>query len=244
MKYLIVILISISTLSIADTTLTFTNNKDQVGMKMQFSNNRMRATSVGDDSTYMIYDANNSTFTTFMADKKKYFVMGKKELETLGDIGAMMDKMMEKQLANIPESQREMMRNMMAGAMKAQMPKQAPKSEYNFTGKSASYNGFDCQEVIKKSGTKKSTFCATEYTNLGMSSSEYAIITSFQKTIEKLAQQYGADNSMDFSSIGQLMPVHYQQEGQTGTLKEVNHDKLSADLFAIPEGYSQMKMPF
>jgi len=244
MKYLIVLLCSISTLTIADTTLTFTNNKDKVGMKMQFANNQMRASSVGDENTYMIYDANTTTFTTFIQDKKQYFAMGQKQLDALGDIGAMMDKMMEKQLANVPPEQREMVRNMMAGALKAKMPKQAPKAEYNFTGKSASYNGFDCQEVVKKSGKKKSTFCATEYTNLGMSSSEYAILTSFQKTIAKLAQQYGADNSMDFSSLGQLMPVHYQQAGQVGTLKDVNHDKLNANLFAIPEGYSQMKMPF
>jgi len=244
MKYLIILLCSISTLSIADTTLTFTNNKDKVGMQMQFANNKMRATSVDDNSSYMIYDANNTTFTVYTTDKKQYYVMDKKQLDALGDIGAMMDKMMEKQLANVPESQREMMRKMMAGAMKAQMPKQAPKPEYNLTGKSASYNGFDCQVVVKKSGRKTSEFCATEYGNLGMSSDEYAIITSFQQTIAKLAQQYGADNSMDFSSLGQLMPVHYQQSGQTGSLKSVNHNKLDASLFAIPEGYKQIKMPF
>lgn len=244
MKYLIILLCSISTLGIADTTLTFTNNKDKVSMKMQFANNMMRATSVDNNNSFMIYNANNTTFTAFMPDKKQYYVMGKKELEALGDIGAMMDKMMEKQLANVPEAQREMMRNMMAGAMKAQMPEQAPKPEYNFTGKSTSYNGYDCQIVVKKSDRKTSEFCATEYSNLGMSSDEYAIITSFQQTIAKLAQQYGADNSMDFSSLGQLMPVRYQQSGQTGTLKSVNHDKLDASQFAIPEGYKQIKMPF
>ena len=233
-----------ATVSIADTTLTFTSKRDKLAMKMQFASNMMRATSVGDNSSYMIYDANKKTFTMFMTDKKQYFVMGEKEIEALSDIGAMMDKVMEKQLANVPEAQREMMRNMMAGAMKARMPKEAPKAVYTMTGESASHNGFDCQIVTKKAGRKKSEFCVTEYSNLGMSSGEYAVITSFQHTVEALAQQYGADNSMDFSSLGDFIPVKYKQEGETGTLSDVNHDNLDASIFAIPAGYSVMEMPF
>ena len=228
----------------ADTTLTFTDKKNKVAMKMQFANNMMRATSVDDNSTYMIYDANNTTFTTFLTDKRQYFVMGQKEIEALSDIGAMMDKMLEKQLAEIPASQREMMRGMIEGMLKSQMPKQVAKPEYNFTGKSSSYNGFDCEIVIKKTNKKKSKFCVTEYSKLGMKASEFAVITSFQHTIESLAQQYGADNSMDFSSLGNYIPVNYKQAGETGTLTEVNHDNLSPAIFSIPDGFSKMEMPF
>ncbi len=234
----------LATSAIADTTLTFSGKKDKVSMKMQFAHDMMRATSVDDNSSYMVYDANNKTFTMFITDKKQYYVMGEEQIAALSDIGAMMDKMMEKQLANVPEAQREMMRNMMAGALKAQMPEQAPKPVYSMTGKSTSYNGFDCQVVSKKSGRKKSEFCVTDYSNLGMSSSEYDIITSFQHTIEALAQQFGADNSMDFSSLGNYMPVQYKQEGESGTLSDVNHDTLEVSIFAIPAGYSEMDMPF
>ncbi|MBL4772485.1 MAG: hypothetical protein JKX98_02415 [Alcanivoracaceae bacterium] len=237
-------LISLATTTIADTTLTFTDKKDKIVMKMQFANNMMRATSVDDNSTYMIYDANNTTFTTFMTDKKEYFVMGQKEIEALSDIGAMMDKMLEKQMAEIPESQRAMMRGMMENMMKSQMPKQAPKAEYKLTGQSSSYNGFDCEIVIKKVKKNKAEFCVTEYSNLGMKDSEFAVITSFQHTIEALAQQYGADNSMDFSSLGNYMPVKYKQAGESGTLSDVNHDKLDINMFAIPQDYIKMEMPF
>ena len=238
------LLSSFANTAIADSTLTFTDKKGKIAMKMQFSNNMMRATSVDDNSTYMIYDANNNTFTTFMTDKKEYFVMGQKEIEALSDIGAMMDKMLEKQLAEIPESQREMMRGMMEGMIKSKMPKQAAKPEYNFTGKSSSYNGFDCEIVIKKTNKKKSEFCVTKYSELDMKASEFAVITSFQHTIESLAQQYGADNSMDFSSLGEYIPVKYKQAGESGTLSDVNHDSLDASIFAIPEDYSKMDMPF
>lgn len=234
----------LATTAIADTTLTYSGKKDKVSMKMQFAHDMMRATSVDDNSSYMTYDANKKTFTMFMTDKKQYFVMGEEQIAALSDMTAMMDKMMEKQLANVPEAQREMMRNMMAGALKAQMPKQAPKPVYTMTGKRASYNGFDCQVVAKKTGRKKSEFCVTEYSKLGMSNSEYAIITSFQHTIEALAQQFGQDNSMDFSSLGNFMPVQYKQEGESGTLTDVNHDSLDISIFAIPAGYSEMDMPF
>ena len=245
MKILSTVLLScVTTFAVADTTLTFINNNDKVAMQMQFANNMMRATSVDDNSAYMVYDANNTTFTMFATDKKQYFVMGKEQLDALGDIGAMMEKMLEEQLADIPESQRAMMRNMMAGAVKAQMPKPVAKAEYSFTGKSSSYNGFDCKIVIKQAGKKQSKFCVTHYSNIGMQASEYAVITSFQKTIEKLAQQYGADNSMDFSSLGGYIPVQYNQAGAVGVLSKVSHASLDPDIFAIPEGYSKMDMPF
>jgi len=246
MKLLKTILLScLATTAIADTTLIFNGKKDKVAMKMQFANNMMRATSVGDNSTYMIYNANNSTFTTFSTNDKQYYVMDKETIEKLGDIGAMMDKMLEEQLSQMPEAQREMMRGMMEKAMKAQMPKQAPKAEYSFNGESDSYNGFDCEVVVKKSGKNKSEFCVTKYSNLGMGADEYSVITSFQETVSKLAQKYGQDQAMDFSSLGDYVPVYYKQsKKETGVLTEVNHDKLDPSLFAIPAGYSQMKMPF
>ena len=234
----------LATSAIADTTLTFTGSKNKEVMKMQFAGNKMRGTSVDDNSSFMIYDANNKTFTVFASEEKKYYVLDEEDIAKLGDMSAMIEAMMEKQLANVPEAQKEMMRNMMAGAIKAQMPKELPKAVYSLTGERESYNGFDCQVVSKTSGKKKAEFCVTEYSNLGMSSDEYAIITSFQNTIAVLAQKYGADNSMDFSSLGNFMPVKFLQEGEAGTLTDVNHDTLDASIFAIPEGFSEMEMPF
>jgi hypothetical protein len=170
--------------------------------------------------------------------------MDEEDIAKLSDMSAMIESMMEKQLANVPEEQKEMMRNMMASAIKAQMPKEMPKAVYSLTGKSSSYNGFDCQIVSKTSGKKKSEFCVTDYSNLGMTSNEYAIITSFQSTIAALAQKHGIDNSMDFSSLGNFMPVKFIQEDQSGTLTDVNHDNLDPKLFEVPEGFTEMVMPF
>lgn len=244
MKFLVA-MISVMTcaFAVADTTLTYTDSNEKVSMQMKLANNMMRADSLGEQQTYMIYNADNTTFTVVMEDKKQYFVLGKEQLEALGDIGAMMDKMLEKQLSQMPESQRAMMRKMLEGQLRAQMPKPKPKPVYDFTGEISSVNGYECQIVVKKSEGKSSDFCVTDYTGLGMDSSEYDIIASFQKTVAAMAQQFGQDDSMDFSELGNYIPVRYNQSYSSGVLSGVSHDKVSAEQFDIPKGYKQVKMP-
>ncbi len=244
MKVLTTIFLSVmATSTFADTSLTFTNKKDNVAMKMQIAGNKMRATSVGDNSSYMIYDAANTTFTMVDTKRKSYFVMDKEAIASLSDIGAMMDRMLEKQLADMPAEQRQMMRGMLEGALKSQMPKEMPKAEYKLTGKTKSYNGFDCQVVKKKLKRKKSEFCVTDYSAIGMSKDEYSVIESFQGVISNMAQQFGADKSMDFSELGNFIPVNYNQAGEQGTLSDVSHESLGSSLFVMPSGYERQEMP-
>ncbi len=230
--------------AVADTTLTFNDNNKNVSMKMQITDNQLRATSIGEDRAYMIYDANKKTFTTFDVESKQYYVMGEKEIAALSDMNAMVEKLLEEQLGEMPEAQRAMMRGMMENMIKSQLPKEMPKPEYILTEKSKSYNGYDCQVVTKKSKNKSADFCVTQYAKLGMTSDEYAVITSFQSTIESLAQKYGVDQSMDFSNLGDFIPVHYNQAGETGVLSDVSHNTIDPNIFAIPEGYSPMDLPF
>lgn len=240
----ILLLSSLSGTALADTTLTYTDQNDKTVMKMQFSGNTIKATSVSNDSGYMIYDANKKTFTTLMTDKKKYLVMGQKEIDALGNTQALVQSILDKQLAGMPAAQRDMMKNLLASTIKAKLPKKMPKPVYQLTDKTASYNDIDCKVVTKKSQKKTSEFCVSSYASLGMKANEYAAIASFQKTVEKLASQYGADKSMDFSSLGEFIPVRYSQNGTTGTLKSVNHDKLESNTFTIPKGYTKMQIPF
>ena len=245
MKILLMVLLSlVASISFADTSLTFTNKKDNVSMKMQIAGNKMRATSVGDNSSYMIYDAANTTFTMVDTKGKTYFIMDKDAIASLSDIGAMMDRMLEKQLADMPAEQRQMMRGMLEGALKSQMPKEMPKPEYSLTGKTKSYNNFDCQVVKKKLKRKKSEFCVTDYSAIGMSKDEYSVIESFQGVISHMAQQFGADKSMDFSELGDFIPVNYNQAGEQGTLSEVSHEKLNSVIFNLPADYERQEMPF
>jgi hypothetical protein len=240
----ILLLSSLTSVAIADTTLTYKDQNDKVVMKMQFSGHTMRATSMADGTNYMIYDADKETFTSMMSDKKEYVVMGKKEIDALGDPTALVNSMLDKQLAGMPAAQRDMMRKMLASTMKAQLPKKMPAPVYTMTDKTSSYNKFDCKIVTKKSQKETSEFCVSDYTSLGMKSSDYSTIESFQNIVRKLAAQYASDKSMDFSSLGKLLPVHYSQGGKEGTLSAISHNKIDAGAFAIPKGYKQVKIPF
>lgn len=245
MKILNVLLLSsLTSVVMADTTLTYKDQSDKVVMKMQFSGNVMRATSVADGKDYMIYDADKETFTTMMSEKKQYVVMGKKEIDALGDTTAMVNSMLDKQLAGMPAAQRDMMRNLLASTIKKQLPKKMPAPVYTMTDKKSSYNTFDCHIVTKKLQKEVSEFCVTSYSSLDMKANEYATIASFQKIVKKMAAQYGSDKSMDFTSLGELMPVHYSQAGKVGTLSEVSHDKIEVDSFLVPSGYKKIDLPF
>jgi hypothetical protein len=156
----------------------------------------------------------------------------------------MVDKMLNEQMAQLPESQRAQMRGMMESMIKQQMPKPKPAPTYIKSGDSETYNGFSCDVVIKESqGTKNGEFCVTSYSNLGISDAEYDAISAFMKVAEKMAAQFGQDESMNFEAIGQVVPVYFDMESQKGTLDSISDDSLPADTFAIPKGYKQQSLP-
>lgn len=59
-----------------------------------------------------------------------------------------------------------------------------------------------------------------------------------------MAEQFGEDNSMDFSGLGDFIPVRYNQSSESGVLSDVNHDSISPENFSIPQGYKKVEMPF
>ena len=63
------------------------------------------------------------------------------------------------------------------------------------------------------------------------------------KVAEKLASQFGQDQSMNFEAIGQVVPVYFDMESQKGMLSTVSNDDLPADTFAVPVNYKQQSLP-
>ncbi|WP_395373982.1 hypothetical protein [Marinicella sp. W31] len=240
MKKIICLLCLSSAIAQADTTLRYTSNGDTVHSVIQLIDDKVHMISQGEGKISMLFDAKSSTFTTLMHDEKKYMSFGPKEIEAIGDIASIMEAEMEKQLAQMPASQREQMRDMMMGMLKQQMPKQTPKPNYSKTGMEKSYNGFSCEIVVKKVEEQTSgNFCVSEYADLGISSSEYNAISSLMEVAEKMASQFGHDNSMNFSSIGKFVPVQFSANDETGTLQSVSHDPIDPSVFMIPEDYSK-----
>ena len=244
LKYLALTASLFTGLASADTTLIYNSKSGANNSSMYLTDGLVKMTHHSGDGTAVVFDARNTSFTIINHNDQSYMVFGKKELEALSDVSKMIDKMLEEQLAQLPASQREQMRGMMKQMVQQQMPKQAPAPEYILSGATEEHNGYGCDVVIKKSkGSQDDQFCVTDYDELGISSGEYAAISQFMKTAEKLASQFGQDQSMNFDAIGQVVPVYYDMNGEQAVLTEVLSDDLPASTFSVPEGYQQQSLP-
>lgn len=233
-----------SGIAAADTTLIYNDDQGQEQNRMLLTDGKVKMVSSSETDTSMIFDANNNSFTIINHQEKSYMIFGEKEIEALSDVSKMMDKMIDEQLAQMPEAQREQMRGMMESMIKNQMPKQLPAPKYIKSGETTSYNGFSCEVVVKETqGNKDGEFCVTSYNNLGISDAEYGAVAHFMKLAEKMASQFGQEQSMNFESIGKVVPVHFDMASQKGYLISVNDDDLPSATFAIPSGYKQESLP-
>lgn len=231
--------------AMADSTLVYNNAQGKESSIMHLSDGVVKMSSTeGNSKTDVIFRNGQTEFTVIMHDEKKYMTFGAKEIEMLSDVSAMMDKMIEKQMANVPEAQRAQMREMMAGMIKSKMPKQAPVPEYRKTGDALDVNGYNC-DVVEKITKGKNTddFCVAEFGELGVSKAEYQAIRGMMKVAEKLASQFGNDTSMNFEQIGQVLPVQYDMNGVKASLVNVSHGSLPAGTFKVPEGYQKQSLP-
>ena len=228
----------------ADTTLTYNNADGQENSKMYLSNGLAKVTNDSDVSTALIFNTQLNAFTVINHEDKSYMVFGEKEIAALGDVAAMVDRMLEEQLAQMPAAQREQMRGMMKSMIQKQMPKQTAMPQYEKTGQSASYNGFDCEVFLQTvEGKKQGDFCVADHQDLGVKTADYAAIQEFMKIAEKMASQFGQSQGVNFAAVGDVLPVYYQMGEEKAYLTGVNNDDLSADVFNIPAGYKQQSLP-
>lgn len=228
----------------ADSTLTYHDANGQTNSVIYLSDGLSKITNQGEANTELIFNAQSNAFTIVNHQDQSYLVFGEKEIAALSDVSAMVDRLLEEQLAQMPASQREQMRGMMESMIKQQMPKSLPTPEYSRSGQQDTHNGFACETIIKTvNGQKDGDFCVTEYSNLGVSAAEYQAISSFMKTAEKMAAQFGQDQSMNFAAIGQVLPVYYQMGSDKAYLVDVKQGNLSAATFQVPEGYQQQALP-
>ncbi len=244
LTHLLLTATAFTSLANADTTLVYNDANGKQNSQMYLSDGMTKITNTGDVNTALIFNANKNEFVVVNHQDKSYMVFGEKEIAALSDVSAMVDRMLEEQLSQLPAAQRDQMRGMMESMVKQQMPKQAPAPEYTKSGQSSTYNGFDCEVVIKTvAGQKDGDFCVAHIDALGIPAAEYASINQFMKTVEKLASQFGQDQSMNFNEIGQVLPVYYEMDSQKAYLVDINHDNLKPQTFQVPEGYKQMALP-
>ena len=244
LKYILLSATLVTGAAMADSTLIYNDNNGNETSRIMLSDGLAKMTHNTEVQTALIFDAKGNSFTILDHERKSYMVLGEKEIAALGNVAAMIDRMLEEQLAQMPAGQREQMRGMMKSMIEKQMPKQTAMPTYEKVGQSQTLHGFTCEQVIQMvDGKKQSDFCVADHQALGVSEAEYQGIQSFMKVAEKLAGQFGQNQSMNFASIGEVLPVQYQMDHGTGTLTSVNHNDLPAQTFQVPEGYTQQDLP-
>ncbi len=228
----------------ADTTLTYNDANGKENSKMYLSDGLAKVTNDSEVNTALIFNTSQNSFTIINHEDQSFMVFGEKEIAALGDVAAMVDRMLEEQLGQMPAAQREQMRGMMKSMIQKQLPKQTAMPKYEKTGQSSNYNGFDCEVVVQTvEGKKQGDFCVAEHQDLGVETEDYAAIQEFMKIAEKMASQFGQNTGVNFAAVGEVLPVYYQMGEEKAYLTGVNNDDLGAAVFSIPEGYKQQSLP-
>ena len=240
----------------ADATLVFADageGNSKAAGTVEISNGRVRASSPGDPSAYMVFDAQAKNFTMIDVDRKTYMIFDQQQIQNLVSMQTRAMEQMEATLANLPAAQREQMRKMMSGMMGGQKNKQksAPR-RYVRNGQTETVAGHNCEVLEVYVGDKKiAEQCVVGQKQLGIPNDDYQTIKAMQEFIVDLVSQFPAvdKNIMQYGEPGKdEIPVRYSRYSKltgatSGELRSISFSSIDAGRFDIPSGFKQQKMP-
>lgn len=240
----------------ADSTIEFANLGDGQGKAagtVQISNGRVRSSSPGESSAYMIFDASADQFTMVDVDRKTYMIFDQQQIQELVAMQKKAMQQMDAALANMPESQRAQMRKMMGGMMGGMQGGAKPEPHrYVRTGKTENVAGHDCEVLEVYAGDNKvAEQCVVGQKALGIPADDYQTMKAMQEFIVELVSQFPMVNEqiMEYGEPGHdEIPVRYTHFSKlTGTtrgeLRNISFEAIDASRFEIPKGFKQQEMP-
>lgn len=220
----------------ADTTLTYATEDGDFVIKI-----RPGAVRIDDASDrWQLYRESTDSIYSIQPKARSYVKMDK---AAAGAIRAQMQTLrdqMEKQLAQLTESQRVQARAMMAQQVPG-LDGKSHKVELDPTGSTDTVAGRKCEKIqVLRDGTPKETLCVASAKALGMSAKEFQTVESMFSLMQTMLAGTGLDQiGLPYLSL-KGVPVRYHDRAskQTRTLKRVDHDKLPDLVFAIPNSYT------
>jgi len=227
-----------STQSIADTTLSYSDIGGNPSITLLVTSNKIRISQDINSSSYIVYDIKNTSYAVFDGVNKTYYIWDKEAIEGFFDFEKMLFKALEKEIGEMPESQKQLMIN----AIKYQ-EKKKPVYTYKFTKKEQLINDYKCNVVKRKLKRIKSEFCVTNYSEIGISPLEYLVIQSYKKTNLKILKSFSATSSMEFFDIIDYIPIKYIRNGKTILLNSVDHNNIDTSLLSITVDFIQNEAP-
>lgn len=237
----------------ADTTITTSQSSDatQANSVTYITEDHMRV-DTGTEGGYMLFDPATDTITIVQPAEESYMVIGKEQMQAMGQVMQQARARMEKMLAQMPPAQRERMRQMMGERFNALMGGGAKaKPEVVHTGEEKTVAGYSCEVVkIRAEGTLQGSYCLASIEELGIPEADAETLEEMMAFSRAMAAQFSkiAGSSLPTTMMtldGVPIAGHATVFGITtdSTLKSVETGSVSADLFTVPEGYSQRSLP-
>lgn len=251
MKRLVLIAACLSSVVLADVTVTTVSDKDGKPWSVVYiAGGKIRTENLrGTDPNYMLWQEGAQQMTVVLPAKKTYMVMDQAQVQAqMAQVNEQM-KQMEAQLAAMPPEQREMMKKMMPnmGTGKPLMDMKVTK-----TGKSDNKGGYACQLVdititgVPMAGPMGQEHCVVTGANLGIAEQDIKTVKAmadFAKSMMKDMGQVVGGMPDVFEMGGWPVWTKDKRTGDAWTLKTIDKGGVSAALFAVPAGYKKQEMP-
>lgn len=228
----------------ADTTLIYHHTTGGEANRILITPEWIKVANKTQTNVDVLFNQSQQTYTLINHDERSYTLMTQTEIEKLANASQKIDDVLEKQLAKLPTDQQEKMRAMMQGIVNSVLPKATPIPQYSKTGKMQKLYGYTCQPVKRTlEGKPNGEFCVVNYAQLDISQVEYTMMAGLMNTIEKLASQFGQDQSVNFATIGQVVPVYYNMANAKSYLAEVINNDIKPVEFSVPKTYKKSALP-
>lgn len=236
-------------------SITLDKNAESTTSKAYIHEQKVLVESSGErhEST-MLFDAEKETFYIIDHNKKEYTEMTRQDLEALSSMVSEQMKMLEQQLANLPEAQREAVRKQMSAAFE-----QAGQQSIEFK-KEAAGKKIKNWETDKYTGMagdqKKSEIYMASYQTLGHDKKDFEALEKFYSMMQDFARSMSrSTTTAGLGLFGDNMPAYedgipvktifYDERGEpmsTSTVNSIEEEEVEESLFSIPENYRKRRM--
>lgn len=201
-----------------------------------------------------LFDAEQETFYIINHNKKEYTEMTREDMEALSAMIGEQMKMLEQQLANIPEAQREAVRKQMSAAF--EQPEQQ-SVEYQKEASGSMVEGWETAKYVGMEGDqKKSEIYLASYEELGQDKKDFQALEKFFSMMQDFTKAMNRNTpSAGFGFFGENMPafkegipvksILYNDQGEvftTSTISSIEEESVDESLFSIPQNYKKQQM--
>lgn len=234
---------------------TLDRNDKETTSKAYILEDKVLTESSGDrDGAITLFDAGQETFYIINHKKKEYTEMTREDMEALSAMVGEQMKMLEQQLANLPEAQREAVRKQMSASFGQQ---QQESIDYQKEASGEMVEGWRTEKYVGMEGDqKKSEIYIASYEDLGQDKSDFKALEKFFSMMQDFAKAMNQNTPITaFGFFDESMPaftegipvksIFYNDQGEiftSSTISSIEEESVDEALFEIPENYKKKQM--